>query len=219
MGCGHPRGLRLRHRLDGQAKGADHHGRRRLRRHPVLHGTGAITKARKDLTARADIHGLGAILYHMLTGRPPYQGATVLETMDLVQRQDPIPPRQLNPNIPSDLETICLKCLQKEPAKPKAVSLGRIVRGRSWNVGSALGQSWRKPASTFEKSSRPWCRRRPVVAAIAAAVALTLLIGFPAVIVLWRQADAAPARADANVRMLNEQADAARARPTQTSGC
>jgi len=71
-----------------------------------------ITKAREDMTARADIHGLGAILYHMLTGRPPYQGATVLETIDLVQRQDPVPPRRLNPKIPADLETICLKCLE-----------------------------------------------------------------------------------------------------------
>ena len=74
-----------------------------------------ITKPRKDMTARADIHGLGAILYHMLTGRPPYQGATVLETIDLVQRQEPIPPRRLNPKIPADLETICLKCLEKDP--------------------------------------------------------------------------------------------------------
>ncbi len=91
-----------------------------------------ITKARKDMTVQADIHGLGAILYHMLTGRPPYQGATVLETIDLVQRQDPIPPRRLNPKIPSDLETICLKCLEKDPAR--RYRLGRAARRRSGPV-------------------------------------------------------------------------------------
>jgi eukaryotic-like serine/threonine-protein kinase len=52
-----------------------------------------------------------------LTGRPPYQRATVLETIDLVQRQEPVPPRQLSPRIPRDLETICLKCLHKEPGR------------------------------------------------------------------------------------------------------
>ena len=114
----------------------DRHGWARPGRDAVLHGSGADHRARKDMTARADIHGLGAILYHMLTGRPPYQGATVLETIDLVQRQDPIPPRRLNPKIPADLETICLKCLEKDPvrrypsAELLADDLGRWQGGR-----------------------------------------------------------------------------------------
>ena len=95
-----------------------------------------ITKTRKDLTASADIHGLGAILYHMLTGRPPYLGATVLETIDLVQRQELLRPRRLNPGIPANLETICRKCLEKDPrrryssAESLADDLGRWQNGR-----------------------------------------------------------------------------------------
>ena len=162
-----------------------------------------ITKPRKDMTARADIHGLGAILYHMLTGRPPYQGATVLETIDLVQRQDPIPPRRLNPKIPADLETICLKCLEKDPARryPSAElladDLGRWVEGRpiSARPDSPVGRSWR------------WCRRRPVVAALMAALALTLSVGFATVIVMWRQAVAAGEQAEANFHMAIEGLD------------
>ena len=83
----------------------DGNGRRR-RGTPSYMAPEQITRARKDMTAAADIHGLGAILYHMLTGRPPYQGATVIETIDLVLRQEPIPPRRLNLRIPADLETI-----------------------------------------------------------------------------------------------------------------
>src|SRR5262249_32251194 len=65
----------------------------------------------------ARTHSPGAILYEMLTGRPPFLGSTVLETLEQVQSKDPVPPRQLVPKIPRDLETICLKCLQKDPAK------------------------------------------------------------------------------------------------------
>jgi len=159
-----------------------------------------ITKAREDMSARADIHGLGAILYHMLTGRPPYQGATVLETIDLVQRQDPVPPRRLNPKIPADLETICLKCLEKDPVRRYASAellagdLGRWQGGRpiSARPVSPLGKSWR------------WCRRRPVVAALTAALTLSLSVGFVAVVLLWRQAEAARTRAEKNFNTSND---------------
>jgi len=155
-----------------------------------------ITKPRQDMTARADIHGLGAILYHMLTGRPPYQGATVLETVDLVQRQDPIPPRRLNPKIPSDLETICLKCLEKDPARryPAAGLLADDL-GR-WQSGLPVST---RPVSTLGKSWR-WCRRRPGIAALTSALALLALALSVSVVVitlLWRQAEA-------NFRMSND---------------
>ncbi len=152
-----------------------------------------ITKPRKEMTARADIHGLGAILYHLPTGRPPYQWATVLETIDLVQRHEPIPPRRLNPKIPADLETICLKCLEKDPgrryasAELLAEDLGR------WRDGRPISA---RPASAVEKSWR-WCRRRPVVAALAAALVLTLSVGLVVITLSWR-------RAEANLRMAKE---------------
>ncbi len=145
-----------------------------------------ISRPRNEMTARADIHGLGAILYHMLTGRPPHQGATILETIDLVRRQDPVPPRRFSSAIPRDLETICLKCLHKDPvrryasAEALADDLGRWLDGRTIAA---------RPVSAAEKTWR-WCRRRPAVAALAAALILTLSVSFAAVFVLWRRAEA-----------------------------
>jgi len=145
-----------------------------------------ISRPRKDMTASADIHGLGAILYHMLTGRPPYQGATVLETIELVQRHEAIPPRRLNPKIPSDMETICLKCLEKDPSRRYASAKALADDIEGWVDGRPISA---RPVSPVEKAWR-CCRRRPVVAALAAVLALTLVVGGATLIVLWRRAEA-----------------------------
>lgn len=122
----------------------------------------------------SDQYGVGAVLYEMLTGRPPFQGSTVFETLEQVQSSEPVPPRQLAPRVPIDLETICLKCLQKEPSRrysdcgELADDLQRFLNGEPIQA---------RPVSSAERLVR-WCRRNPKLAALTATTALLLVLGF-----------------------------------------
>ncbi len=141
----------------------------------------------------ADVYGLGGLLYHLLTGRPPFAAPSLAEMLEQVRQQDPVPPRQLNRAIPRDVETICLKCLQKEPrrryasAQAVAQDLDRWLEGRTISA---------RPVSLAERGWR-WCRLRPVVAVLAAALVLSLSTSFLFVFLLWRRAEAQRGRAEA----------------------
>ena len=107
----------------------------------------------------------------MLVGRPPFQGANALETLELVRNQEPVPPTRLQPKLPTDLETICLKALQKDPAKrfPDAAAMAEDLR--RFLDGEPIVA---RPVGTPERLWR-WCKRNPRVAGLAAAV---VLMGF-----------------------------------------
>jgi WD40 repeat protein/predicted Ser/Thr protein kinase len=131
----------------------------------------AATK-RGKLGRPSDVYALGAMLYHALTGRPPFVGATLAETLQALLNTDPVRPRLLHPAVPADLETICLKCLEKEPARRYATAreladeLGRWLRGEPIQA---------RPAGRAERLWR-WCGRQPALAALSGAVLLLLVL-------------------------------------------
>ena len=116
--------------------------------------------------ARSDVYGLGALLYHLLTGRPPFLAGSLAETIEQTAHAEPAPPRALNPAVPRDLETICLKCLAKEPARRYATAHEVAQELARWLAGEPIAA---RPTPSWERVAR-WARRRPALAALATAV-------------------------------------------------
>jgi serine/threonine-protein kinase len=191
---------------DGVPKVSDFGLARRLEGESGLTRTGVVmgspsymapeqaSGAGRSVGPGADVYGLGTILYECLTGRPPFKGDSELETLRQVIADDPVPPTRLNPTVPRDLETICLKCLEKDPRR-RYVSAAAVAEDlRRFGRGETIVA---RPAGSLERAAK-WARRRPTAAALLAA-GLLVLVGVTAATV-WYVGDRAQLRADARSR-------------------
>jgi WD40 repeat protein/serine/threonine protein kinase len=133
-----------------------------------------------------DVYALGAILYCLLTGRPPLQAESSLETLLLVQNAEPVAVKRLQPGVPRDLETICLKCLRKNPRQRYGTALELADDLRSFLDGLPIRA---RPVSPAERLVK-WARRSPTTAALLSALVLVIAVGFGLVLSQWSRADA-----------------------------
>src|SRR5262249_44196508 len=132
---------------------------------------------------------LGVILYELLTGRPPFKGPTPLETIRQVLHEEPVAPRRLQPRVPRDVETICLKCLHKEPGKrygsaaELAEDLARFLAGEPIHA---------RPVRRTERLLK-WVKRHPALAGVYSLLLLVLVLGLGGggAVFLWQRAETA----------------------------
>jgi WD40 repeat protein len=153
----------------------------------------------KGVTTVADVYGLGAVLYEMLTGSPPFGATTFMETIRQVLDREPRPPSIFSAATDRDLETICLKCLEKEPnrrygsADALANELDRWLRHEPIQA---------RPITAVERVQK-WVRRRPAIAALAAGLALAFMAGLGGVTWQWRRAERERDAAQLNLYVAN----------------
>ncbi|MHB1558856.1 MAG: serine/threonine-protein kinase, partial [Isosphaeraceae bacterium] len=122
----------------------------------------------RSIGPTTDVYSLGAILYDLLVGRPPFRAETPLETVNLVLEREPPRPSKWQSGLPQDLETICLKCLEKDPARRYASAEALADDLRRWRQGKPIHA---RPIGPIERVGK-WCRRQPMLAALIAAVIL-----------------------------------------------
>jgi WD40 repeat protein len=151
--------------------------------------------SRGKVGRHSDVYGLGAILYHLLTARAPFQAESLEAIVTQVLNTEPVPPRLANPTIPRDLETICLKCLEKEPGRRyvSAAALGAELE--RWLRGEPIQA---RPTTAWQRAVK-WTRRKPAIAALVAAVLAVGMAGLAGVLWQWRKANAQREEAEANL--------------------
>ena len=149
---------------------------------------------RGEVGPAADVYALGATLYCMMTGRPPFQAATAMDTLLQVIGEEPVPPRRLNAAVPRDLETICLKCLQKEPHRRYTSAQALADDLQAWLGGRPIAA---RPVGALERAGM-FVRRHPsLAAAYGLAAAVLVLAGFGGIVVhFWREAVVARKQAE-----------------------
>jgi WD40 repeat protein/tRNA A-37 threonylcarbamoyl transferase component Bud32 len=156
----------------------------------------------KDVGPAADIYALGAILYECLTGRPPFKAASALDTLLQVTDEEAVPPRRLQPQVARDLETVCLKCLRKDPAERYARAADLAEDLRRFQAGEPVRA---RPVGVVEVGLK-WSRRHPAAAALYGMILLVLVVGGlgGGATWLWRQSEAARQEAESAREQLAE---------------
>lgn len=150
-----------------------------------------------EVNESADIYSLGAIIYAMLCGRPPFQAENSFITLSQVITQEPVAPHQLNSSIPVDLETICLKCLEKDPAR-RYLSAGELAADlKRFLAGELiLARPISRPARLWR-----WCKRKPLIASLSTAFILSLILGLSFSLYFWGLSNERAERAEEGTRI------------------
>jgi WD40 repeat protein len=140
---------------------------------------------KKQLTTAVDVYGVGTILYELLTGQPPFSAPTLVETLRLVLDKDPARPHTLNPRLDRDLETICLKCLEKDPVKRYASAEALAEDLDYWLSGEPIEG---RRSRIWERALK-WAKRNRMVTALAGVIAMALLGMIGLMVILWVSAE------------------------------
>src|SRR5262249_32711286 len=139
---------------------------------------------RGAITTATDVYGLGTVLYALLTGRAPFTGDGVVDTLAKVRERPPEPPRKVNAKVPRDLEVICLKCLEKDPRRRYSSALALADDLQAWLESRPIAA---RPVGVVARGWL-WCQRRPAVAALVVALLVVGALGLAGIVWQWRHA-------------------------------
>ena len=157
----------------------------------------------RNVTTAADVYGLGAIFYETLTGSPPFGGGSSLETIRQVLDEEPVRPSMLNGGVDRDLETICLKCLEKEAARRYGSAREFSSDLERWLRHEPIEA---RPVQAWERLWK-WARRKPAIASIRSGRALVLVLGLAGILWQWQRAEHARRKAEAEASTSQQIAD------------